>query len=86
MAGAKAKAAAKVEAPAGAEPPAAAESPVLSVLGKRLRAIKKKLKNVEVIEALVAENREIDANQVRRRGRYEHTAPWRANVRRLAWR
>ena len=74
MAGGKPKhaAAAAAEAPAGApapvEAPAAPESPVMSALGKRLRAIRKKLKNIEAIEALQAENREIDANQVRRSG------------------
>lgn len=41
------------------------DSPVMSLINKRLRAARKKVKRVEEIEAIKAGGREINADQVR---------------------
>ena len=58
---AKAKAEAKRDALMDAE---AKDSPVLSLITKRLRAARKKVKKVEEIEAIKASGREINTDQV----------------------
>ena len=58
---AKAKAEAKRDALQDAE---AKDSPVLTLITKRLRASRKKIKKVEEIEAIKASGREINSDQV----------------------
>ena len=58
---AKAKAEAKRDALLDAD---AKDSPVLSLITKRLRAARKKIKKVEEIEAIKASGREINTDQV----------------------
>ena len=67
MAGSKRAPAAKADPePVGADdaaPPG--ESPVVAVISKRLRNLRKKLKNVEGLEALQREGKELNPEQAR---------------------
>ena len=67
MAGSKRAPAAKADPePAAAEEAApAGESPVISAVSKRLRNLRKKLKNVEALEALQRDNKELNPEQAR---------------------
>ena len=68
MAGSKRAPGAKADPePAPAEEAAAAsESPVVALLSKRLRNLRKKLKNVEALEAMQRDNKELNPEQARR--------------------
>lgn len=60
MAGTKKKAA---SAPSPAPQPEAPEGPVITVLSKRLRACRKKLRKIEDVEAAVTQGKEINEEQ-----------------------
>lgn len=66
MAGSSKRAPAASSDPEPAPAEGGAEGPVLALLSKRLRAVRKKLKNVETLEALQRESKELNPEQARR--------------------